>query len=90
MGEPVPPATEGWLERWYNGSSWVYETVVVWWFAGDSAQQWARKDSKTFVVADFPAKELGRQIAIAHELDCVRTVPNSQFAPVCDPRIHGV
>jgi len=83
VGEPVPPATQGWLERCEGGGFGGELHTMVWWFVGDSAQQWTQKDS-AFIISDVSPKELGRQIAIIHELDGVRAVPKTHYSPECD------
>ena len=83
IGEPAPPATQGWLERWCD-PGWADDIVDVWWFVGDAAQQWTQADSTTFIVADLSAAELGRRIAVTHEIDRIRTVPKTPYAPAYD------
>lgn len=90
IGDPVPAATRGWLERWSDGGCFGGESVVVWWFNGDSAEQWTQKDSSTFLVSSLSAGELGRRITITHEIDQIRTVPKTPFAPDDDHRQMGV
>jgi hypothetical protein len=87
--DPAPPATGGWLERWCDGGGWGHESVTVWWFVGHSAQQWTQKDDKTFMVSEVSPAELGRHIAITHEIDRVRTVPNSPHARIDDHKQIG-
>ncbi len=89
LGDPTPPATSGWLERWCDGGGWGHESVTVWWFLGPSAQQWTQKDDNTFMVSEVSPAELGRRIAIAHEIDRVRTVPTSPHARMDDHKRIG-
>lgn len=88
VGDPAPPATRGWLENWNDGGGWGTESVVVWWFNGDTAERWEQSGA-TFLVSRLPAAELGRSIAVAHELDRVRTVPVSPFSVIAPHRSNG-
>lgn len=46
-----------------------------------AAEQWKQTNSSTFLVSSLPAGELGRGIAITHEIDQIRSVPKTPFAP---------
>jgi hypothetical protein len=83
-GDPVPPANRGWLEKWYDGSSWGPDLVTVWWLRRDMAERWTQKDDTTFLVEKDDLEETGRRIAIVHELDRVRLVPRSPLIPQDD------
>lgn len=78
--DPVPPAKSGWLEKWYE-PGWGTERVTVWWLHGDKAERWTEKDGSTFLVEKDDPQEIGRRIAIAHELDRIRLVPRSPLIP---------
>ncbi|HEY1122080.1 MAG TPA: hypothetical protein VGE67_10795 [Haloferula sp.] len=79
-GDPVPPAKSGWLEQWLD-PGWGTERVTVWWLRGDKAERWIEKDGSTFLVEKDDPLEIGRRIAIAHELDRIRLVPRSPLIP---------
>ncbi len=84
IGEAAQPATLGWLEHWTDGGGWGDESVVVWKLGDSSAECWKQVHSTTFVVSEVSAEELGRRIAIMHELDRIRSVPKTPFAPRID------
>lgn len=87
IGDPAKPATRGWLERWCE-AGWGMDTVDLWWLDGDKAERWQQKDA-IFLVSRVSAAELGRRIAVAHEIDRIRTVPVQPFPAVAKHESMG-
>ena len=89
LGDPVPPALTGWAELWSDGGGWGEESSKVWWLHDGTAELWTQHDPATFFVAKVSVEDVGRGIAIVHELDRLRTVPKQPFAPLEDHRRFG-
>lgn len=89
VGDPAPPATRGWLELWCDGGGWGAESVDVWWLDGETAERWTQQGPATFLATRQSSADLGRRIALAHEIDRIRTVPLHPFPAVADHKRMG-
>ena len=89
IGDPAETATSGWLEFWCDGGGWGEETVDLWWLDGDKAERWKQMGSTTFDVSRHATTDLGRNIAVVHEIDRIRTVPIHPFPATADHERMG-
>ena len=80
VGEPVAIPVEGWLEHAFR-PGWGDRSVAVWWLKAGIAERWIQKDTETFLMEPLPVAEVGHRMAVAHELDRVRSVARNPFAP---------